>query len=724
MKKANVKSKRHVSLRVAEALIEDVGKGFARMDAEELQSLGAVPGDVLKISGRGTTVARAAQTTPEYSGQNLIQIDGVTRDNARISVDEWCTVEKVPFKPAESLLLSPLESSTIIPEEREIPHIRQMLAGRHVVLEDKIQVTLFGTRPQFFFVDGASPRGALLINQNTKISFKASDISHEKASRVSYEDIGGLEHELAQVREMIELPLKFPDLFTELGIEPPRGVLLSGPPGTGKTLVARAISNEVMAHFIHVNGPEIIHKFYGESEAKLREVFEEARRNAPSIIFLDEIDALAPRRAQVIGDVEKRVVAQLLALMDGLVSRGEVVIIGATNMPEHVDPALRRPGRFDREITIGAPNRTGRLKILKIHSRKMPLAADVKLDRLAEITHGYVGADIAALCTEAGMAALRRILPGIKFEVDHEPRLANGMDIEVTEDDFLTAFKGVEPTSTREFLTERSRLSFSDVGGLKEIKRNLKSILQLPLRGLPIFSNSRLGPPKGIMFTGPSGTGKTLMARALSGEMGITLIMVDPPTLLSKWVGETEKGLREVFKRAKQASPCILFFDEIETIALARSAEYSSDVSHRIVSQLFRELDDLHGSLGVVVIAATNRIDLVEPALLRAGRFDFIMEFPLPGRDERREILEIYFQSLPVDSDVDINLLADTSEGWTGADIEALCKRAVMLALEESLESGEVPDFSTCVVTSEHFEEAATQHMVLPGTAESPKQVH
>ncbi len=724
MKKAKGKTRDHVSLRVAEAFVEDVGKGYARVDADYLESLGAVPGDVLKISGRGATVARAVQTTPEYSGQNLIQIDGVTRDNAKVSVDEWCTIEKVPSKPAESLLLSPMESSSIIPKESEIPHIREMLSGHHVVLGDKIQIVLFGTRPQYFFVDGASPRGALRINRNTAISFKAADVSQEKAARVSYEDIGGLESELTHVREMIELPLKFPDLFTTLGIDPPKGVLLSGPPGTGKTLLARTISNEVRAHFIHVNGPEVIHKFYGESEAKLREVFEEARRNAPSIIFLDEIDALAPRRAKVIGDVEKRVVAQLLALMDGLVSRGEVVIIGATNLPDHVDPALRRPGRFDREISIGVPNRSGRLQILKIHSREMPLAEDVDLERLAETTHGYVGADIAALCKEAGMAALRRILPEIKFEVDHEPILAKGLDIRVTAEDFLTAFKGVEPTTTREFLSERPRVNFDDVGGLKEIKRNLRTIVQLPMKNLPMFSNSRLGPPKGILFSGPSGTGKTLMARALAGEMGLTLIAVDPPTLLSKWVGESEKGLREVFKRAKQASPCILFIDEIEAIASARSAEYSSDVSNRIVGQLFRELDDLQSSLGVTVIAATNHIDLMEPAMLRAGRFDNVIEFPLPDREERVEILRTYMNALPLDSRVDADILADQSQGWTGADIEALCKRAVMLAVNECLRSGKEDDLSSCLITSEHFEEAAALHTVVPTKSVDLKQMH
>jgi len=511
---------------------------------------------------------------------------------------------------------------------------------------------------------------------------------------------------------MIELPLKFPELFTELGIDPPKGVLLSGPPGTGKTLLARTISSEVRAHFIHVNGPEVIHKFYGESEAKLRQIFEEARKNAPSIIFLDEIDALAPKRAQVIGDVEKRVVAQLLALMDGVKSRGEVVIIGATNMPELVDPALRRPGRFDREITIGSPSKEGRKQILKIHSRSMPLAKDVDLDKFAELSSGYVGADLSALCKEAGMATLRRIMPDIRFQLDDKPKLNEGTEIKVTSDDFMEAYKSVQPTSTREFQIERSRFTFEDVGGLDEIKKNLLSITQIPSRDLPIFANTRLSPPKGVLLSGPSGTGKTLMSRALSGQSGMTLIVVDPPTLLSKWVGETEKGLKEVFKRAKQASPCILLIDEIEAIAPARTAEDAGEVSQRIVSQLFRELDELHGSLGVMVLAATNRIDLMEPALLRAGRFDYIVEFPMPTRDERLQILDIYLKDMPIDSKVNSGHLADMSQGWSGADLEAMCKKAVMLALDECLTGSKDADLSKCVIGPAHFEQAIEQNFL------------
>ena len=669
-------------LRVAEAFLDDTGRGLVRLDADDLKRLRAVPGDVLLITGRRATVARAAQAPPSHCGQLLALIDGITRGNAQAGVDEWVTVRKVPFKAAESLLLSMVQAGHAAPAEDEIPHLRRLLAGIPVVPGDHLQVTFLGARPRSFTVEGAAPRGALLISASTSIAFKVAEVSAESAYRVSYEDIGGLEREVALVREMVELPLKFPQLFGVLGIDPPKGVLLTGPPGTGKTLIARAVSSEVRAHFIHVNGPEVIHKYYGESEAKLRQIFEEAQQNAPSIIFLDEFDALAPKRAQVVGDVEKRVVAQLLALMDGLVERGEVVVIGATNMPELVDPALRRPGRFDREIAIGVPDRGARRQILGIHSRRMPLAADVDLEQIAEITHGYVGADLEVLCKEAGMVALRRLVPRVRFEADLKPQL-DALAFQITREDFLAAFKVVEPTSTREFLAERPRLSFKDVGGLAEIKRTLSSIVQLVRAGGALFGRARFNPPKGVLLTGPSGTGKTLLARALAGELGLTLITVDQPSLLSKWVGESEKGLREVFKRAKQASPCILFFDEIESLVPARSAQEAGSLAPRLVSQLFRELDELHGSLGVIVLGATNRRELMEPALLRTGRFDYVLELPLPDQDERRAILEIHAEGLPLDNDVNLDDLAEATAGWTGASLELLCKKAAILALEE-----------------------------------------
>ncbi len=693
-----------LKFKVAEAFLEDVGKGYARLDADDLIKMRAAPGDVLLITGRRSTVARAVQAPPSHCGQYLIMLDGPTRNNAQAGVDEYASVKKVPFKAANSILLSPVQATQNIPTEEEIPHIRQLLLGLPVMIGDNLQVTFLGSRPRAFTVEGTSPRGAVLVSTDTVIAFRAPEVSAEKAYRISYEDIGGLDREVSLVREMVELPLKFPQLFGMLGIDPPKGVLLTGPPGTGKTLIARAVSNEVRAHFIHLNGPEVMHKFYGESEAKLRQVFEEAQRNAPSIIFLDEIDALAPKRSVVVGDVEKRIVAQLLALMDGLVERGEVMVIGATNMPDLVDPALRRPGRFDREITIGIPGRDGRRHILGIHSRRMPLGPDVVLDQLADITHGFVGADLAVLCKEAGMVALRRLLPQVRFEPDGRPQIDNAK-VEVCLDDFMAAFKVVTPTSTREFLAERPRITLKDVGGLAETKRTLLSILQLFRGGGALIGHTRFNPPKGILLTGPSGTGKTLLARALAGEMGLTLITVDQPSLLSKWVGESEKGLREVFKRAKQASPCILFFDEIESLVPARSAHDAGSVFPRIVSQLFRELDDLHGSLGVVVLGGTNRPDLMEPALLRAGRFDYVLELPLPTCEERREILAIQTEGLPLTQDVNLGELAEATNGWTGADLELICKKAAILALEEQRTRPSGP----FRVTAHHLAEAQTQ---------------
>ncbi len=669
------------ALRVEEAFLEDVGRGWARVDADDLMALGAAPGDALLISGGRTTVARAVQAPPSHCGQRLVLLDGSTRGNAQVGVNDQVRVRRVPLKPAASMLLAPVEAGFPLPTEAEVPALRQLLSGRVFVLGDRLQVAGFGARPRSFVVEGCSPRGALIVSTDTEIAFRAPDAAAVEALRVSYEDIGGLAREVGLVREMVELPLRFPELFDALGVEPPRGVLLVGPPGTGKTLIARAASNEVKAHFIHVNGPEIIHKYYGESEAKLRAVFEEARQNAPSIIFLDEIDAIAPKRTQVVGDLERRVVAQLLALMDGLVERGQVVVIGATNLPEILDHALRRPGRFDREIEIGIPDRAGRRQILQIHSRRMPLAPSVDLDRLADIAHGYVGADLAALCKEAGMVALRRLLPEIGFSVDKKPQI-DGLKIEITQQDFLEAFKAVEPTSTREFLAERPRLRLQDVGGLSEAKRVLRTAVTLARRSGSPFPHGILEPPKGILLTGPSGTGKTLLARALAGELEYTLIKVDLTSLLSKWVGESEKGLRDVFRRAKQASPCVLFFDDVDSLAPARATTDGGGLAPRLVAQLFRELDQLHGSLGVLVLGATNRPDLLEPALLSPGRFDQVVELQLPDAQEREEILSIYLGRIPSAEDVDPADLAARAEGCTGADLELVCKKAALLAFE------------------------------------------
>ena len=702
--RGDMKKTEELSLRVSKAFIEDEGKGLARVDADQLQALGAVPGDCLRITGRRSTVARAGHLTMHYEGKDLLQIDSVTRDNAQISVDEICTVQKVPYKLADAIILSPVDARSQTPKEQEIPHILQLLSGLHVVIGDRVQIVLFGTRPQFFMVEGASPRGALRITAHTAITFQGADFAHEKAVRTSYEDIGGLEKELSHIREMIELPLKFPDLFTELGIDPPKGVLLSGPPGTGKTLIARAISNEVRAHFIHVNGPELIHKFYGESEAKLRDVFEEAARHAPAIIFIDEIDAVAPKRADVSGEVEKRVVAQLLSLMDGFVSRGQVIVIGATNIPEVLDPALRRPGRFDREIEIGVPNTQARLQILKIHSRAMPLGPDVDLQEIAEHSHGFVGADLEALCQEVGMITLRRFLASVRLSAfalpaSDGPARAEGSGgkpdttidesadlaaLRVTRDDWLAGLKEVEPSATREFFIEKSASTFASLGGLDDVKRLLDAVVEHGHVHDEIYEQVGLAPPRGILLVGPSGTGKTALARALSGEKQIPLIAIDGPQLYSKWLGESEKALREVFKKARRAAPCLLFFDTIDAIAPRLGGDHAgADVYQRILSQLLREIDNLRDVKGVILLAATNRPERVEPALLRSGRFDYIVRFAKPDAADRAAIVRLCCRRVPVAPDVDYVDLARRADGLTGADLETLCKKATLLAIAE-----------------------------------------
>jgi len=675
-------------LRVMDTGLDDVAKGLARVDEEDLKLIRAIPGDLLKITGKKSTVARAIQIFHQYKGKKVIQIDGITRENCGALKDEWVTIEKILWKPAEILLLSPIDTSRPAPKDEELRHLVQLLNGMPILKGDKVQVTFFGARGQFFLVEGTSPAGAVIVNINTEVKIREAEGIIEKASRVSYEDIGGLAREVYRIREMVELPLKFPDLFARMGIEAPKGVLMYGPPGTGKTLIARAVANEVKAHFIHVNGPEIIHKFYGESEAKLREVFEEGSRNAPSIIFLDEIDAVAPKRVQVIGDVEKRVVAQLLALMDGLVSRGQVVVIGATNVPELVDPAIRRPGRFDREIAISIPNRLGRKEILQIHTRTMPLASDFDIDTIANITHGFVGADIEILAKEAGMRALRRVLPDVIAIRDYKP-FETDIQLEICQEDFLEAFKEVEPTATREFLAERPTVKFRDIGGLKKVKNTLRSIIELPLKHSTFFDNIHFRPPQGILFSGPTGTGKTALARALAGENDLTLISVDQSVLFSKWMGESEKALRALFKMANFAAPCILFFDEIDGIASKRGTGTTDQGAgaQRMVSQLLRELDGLKNIQGVIAVAATNRLDLIDNALLRPGRFDYIIELPVPDKEERIDIFKVYTKDTILGKDVDFEELAEKTEGFVGADIESLCKKATLLAVQDFFDS-------------------------------------
>ncbi len=685
-----------LDLTVAEAYADDVGKGYARLDPDDIKSLGAVLGDVVEITGEKTTVARITGTLPEFRGKRVIQFDGITRENAKANVGGTVKVRKALRKTATTVIVTPIDVAAVLPEENELGQFSRVLQGLAVTAGDKINVPFLAGKERLFTVEATAPTGGVKINQKTSFILKKPDFSLEPSSRVSYEDIGGLKDQLRLVREMVELPLRYADVFEKLGIEAPKGVLLYGPPGTGKTLIARAIASETKLHFIRVNGPEIIHKFYGESEARLREIFEEATHEAPSVIFIDEIDAIAPKRAEVLGDVEKRVVAQLLALMDGMVSRGNVIVIGATNMPEIIDPALRRPGRFDREIVIPVPNVEGRRAILRIHSRRMPLAPDVDLDRLAAITHAFVGADLEALCKEAGMVALRRYL-SVEGENHLRDILASGDHLQITMEDFLTGLREVEPTATREFYTERSMVSWNDVGGLGYIKDALTAIVDWPTKYPYLFASAKVMPPKGVLFTGPSGTGKTLMAKALAGQTGLNFISVSVPILFSKWLGESERALHEIFKKAKQSAPCILFFDEIDSLGFSRTvASEGGAVAERMVSQFFNELDNLSDLSQVIVLGATNREEVLDPALTHAGRLDYILHFLPPTEAERLEILQIHTRGRPLDATVDLAELARLTEGMVGSEIASICRNAAMIAIAELIndpmkrESGEV----------------------------------
>jgi len=693
-----------LDLRVTEALAEDVGKGLARLDPEDMKALNAVLGDLVEIRGEKTTVARITGAFPESYGKKGIQIDGITRSNAKVNLGEKVSVRKISRQTATTVLVTPLDFSYVLPEERELDQFAKVLQGLPVIIGDKINIPFLAGKERFFQIEATSPSGGVIINQKTKFLLKRPDFSMEAPSHVSYEDVGGLENELRLVREMVELPLRYGEAFERLGIEAPRGVLLYGPPGTGKTLIARAIASETKLHFIRVNGPEIIHKFYGESEARLREIFEDASLKAPSIIFIDEIDAIAPKRAEVLGDVEKRVVAQLLALMDGMVSRGNVVVIGATNIPEMIDPALRRPGRFDREIVIPVPNVEGRRVILRIHSRRMPLAPDVDLDRLAQITHAFVGADVEALCKEAGMVALRRYL-SLEGENHLDAILSTSARLQITMEDFLTALREIEPTATREFYTERSTVKWLHIGGLKKIKETLVSIVDWPAKYPDLFAAGRIRPPRGILFSGPSGTGKTLMAKALAGETGLNFISISGPTLFSKWLGESEKALHQIFKKAKQSAPCILFFDEIDGLVSARGSAIDGGTTERMASLFFNELDNLSDLSQVIVLGATNREDLLDPTLVRTGRLDYVLQFPIPDEADRREIFQVHCQEKPLAGDVDFAELARLTEGMVGSQIASICRSATMMAISEAIHDLEEKPSLKLLIHARHFQE-------------------
>lgn len=701
-------------LKVSEALGKDVGRALARMDPADIKALGAEIGDIVEVSGKRRTVCKVMPAYKEARAGARIQLDGLSRANAGVVLDEVASVRKVGARPAERVILAPLSVS---PSDRDMRYLETRLDGLPVVEGDRIRGTLFGSRYLDFLVRETAPKGPVLIAAETLLTVgpARAEAEIQKAGRptVSYGDIGGLGGAIQKIREMVELPLRYPQIFEKLGIEAPKGVLLHGPPGTGKTLLARAVANETDAYFTHISGPEIIGKFYGESEAKLRSVFEDAQRRAPSILFIDEVDAIAPKREELGGEkqVERRVVAQLLALMDGLEARGKVIVIAATNLPNLLDPALRRPGRFDREIIIPIPDRRGRLEILEIHSRGMPLARDVDLARLAEITHGFVGADLEALCREAAMVCLRRILPDVDFGQPTVPYDAL-MKLELCMEDFLTALREVEPSALREVFVEVPTTTWEDVGGLEDVKRLLREAVEWPLAYRDMFDAAGAEPPKGILLSGPPGCGKTLLAQAVASATRVNFISVKGPALLSRYVGESERAVREVFRKAKQASPCLVFFDEIDALAPRRGAGGAeSHVSERVVGQFLAELDGIERLSGVLVLAATNRRDILDPALLRPGRFDALVEIPYPNERERLEILRVHARGKPLAPGLRLDALAAQTEGLTGADLAAICQRAALHAIREAVEGArrEARGARQIVIQQRHFEAALSE---------------
>jgi|Deesub1362A_J573_1020465.scaffolds.fasta_scaffold00040_41 transitional endoplasmic reticulum ATPase len=756
-----------IILKVNQAYPSDSGRGIARLDPDAMLRLHISPGDIIEIEGKRSTVAKVWRAPKRDWGKGIIRIDRFIRENAGVGVGDSVKVRKAEYSKARSVILAPLRKMDLKVYGMDVGEYlkhqllkRPLMEGDIIPLVGAPAITGFGRYPPqnqavLFVAIKTEPKGPVIIDEDTKVVYRdrpAKGFERLGRAGVTYEDIGGLKEELQKVREVIELPLRYPELFQRLGIEPPKGVLLYGPPGTGKTLIAKAVANEIGASFYTINGPEIMSKFYGESEQRLREIFEEAKENAPSIIFIDEIDSIAPKREEVTGEVERRVVAQLLTLMDGLEERGQVIVIGATNRIEAVDPALRRPGRFDREIEIGVPDREGRFEILQIHTRNMPLepeydrefvlraldnlrkryiedendeyfrylefAADevrecekkeeVKeaierslppeiiedlereiiremLKHLADQTHGFVGADIEALSKEAAMKALRRYIPKIDFNEDEvPPEILES--IRVTFDDFKEALKGIEPSAMREVLVEVPKVTWEDVGGLEDVKREIVEAVEWPLKYPEKFKKFGIKPPKGVLLYGPPGTGKTLIAKAVANESDANFISVKGSELLSKWLGESEKAVRKIFRKARQVAPCIVFFDEIDAIAQMRGIDEGSRAVERVVNQILTEMDGLEELEGVIVIGASNRPDIIDPALLRPGRFDRLVYVRPPDKRSRLAIFRIHTKGMPLAEDVDLSELAEMTEGYVGADIEAVCREAVMLALRENME--------------------------------------
>src|SRR6266704_2802324 len=688
-----------------------VGRGVARIDPSDMAKLGCQPGDIIMITGARTTAAKVVPSAIVDRGQQTIQMDSQVRQNSASGLGERITIHKARVRTAEKVTLLPLSGGAPI-QESDLQYITRYLIGLPVTIGDLLRVGTPGAAPREFLIISTTPATpsytiqkrnsgdlnaiippvqpqpitdveAVLVQPGTIVRAQARGATNGAPGRVSYEDIGGLGKELQRIREMIELPLKYPVVFDRLGVEPPKGVLLYGPPGTGKTLIARVVAAATNAAFFVINGPEIINKFYGESESRLRAVFQEAQRKAPSIIFIDELDALAPKRTETGGEVERRIVGQLLALMDGLTSRGQIVLIGATNQPNALDTALRRPGRFDREIALRVPDVRGRTEILRIHSRDAALANDIDFARLAQLTPGFVGADLEALCREAAMIALRRVLPHIDYERGYIP-YETLVNLNITMADFQAALREIEPSTTREVYVEVSETSWDDIGGLEKPKAILTEGVEWPLRFPELYMNAKIEPPRGVLLSGPPGSGKTLLARALANQCEASFISIKGPELLSKWIGESEKGIREVFRRAKQAAPCIVFFDELDALAPRRAGgELDGQVGNRVIAQLLTEMDGIEGREGVIVLAATNRSELIDPALLRPGRFDLVVELRHPNDEERRAIFGVHLRGRPVAPEVSIEELAQLTPGRSGADIEAICRRASLLALRE-----------------------------------------
>ncbi len=696
-----VKTVDKLELLVAEAKHRDAGRSIARIHNEDMQKLGLVSGDIVEIKGKKIACAITWPGYPDDAG-GTIRIDGDIRSNAGVGIDDKVEIRKIEASKASKVMLAPFQEIRLIRGEE---YLAKTLEGRPVLKGQKIRVEMLGS-PILFAVVKTEPEGIAIVGSDTYIILKEKPVA--VGPEVTYEDIGGLKREIRLVREMIELPLRYPELFQRIGIDPPKGVLLFGPPGTGKTLIAKAVANEVDAHFISISGPEVISKWYGDSEQRLREVFDEAEKNAPSIIFIDEIDSIAPKRDEMTGErqLERRVVSQLLGLMDGLKSRGQVVVIAATNKPDILDEALRRGGRFDREIEIGVPDKEGRKEILHVHTRGMPLAEDVDLDEFASITHGFVGADLTMLCKEAGMHALRKIIPEIDIEKDISADILN--KIEVTKDDFNEVLKDIEPSALREVFVEIPDIRWDDIGGLEKAKQELIEAVEWPLKYPDLYEYSKTKMPKGILLFGQPGTGKTLLAKALANESQINFISVKGPELISKYVGESEKRLREIFRKAKQASPCIIFIDELDAVAPIRGSRNDSGVSERFVSQLLTELDGVEELKEVILLGATNRVELIDPALLRSGRFGRLVEIGMPDEKAREQIFRIHCKGKPLDFDV--TELAKTTEGLSGADTAAVCDLASRLAIREFIKNKNKDEIKEITrefaIRREHFEAA------------------